>query len=159
MGFGFLSGWDPHFKPPMLAAPTRSVRLLTGREGDESDDDNPTRPYIPPFLAPDAKGDLRVTKLPKREPRMPKGIYDRKPREAGDEAANDAPAKPAKRGRKARALAVVPKVARNAVTGSKGRFDVSVDLRGGAVTINAQSGSLTLAPDEVLALFAFLGRR
>jgi hypothetical protein len=54
---------------------------------------------------------------------------------------------------------VVAEVAKRALNGSKGRFDVALDLRAGAVTINAQGGSLTLAPDEVLALFAFLGRR
>jgi hypothetical protein len=139
-----------------MAAPARRVRNLTD---DEPDNDEPTQPDIPPFVAPDAKGDLRVTKLPKREPRMPKGIYDRsKPRAPKDDAANDA-AKPATKARKPRALAVVAKVAKAIVAPAGARFDVSVDLRGGAVTINAQAGSLTLAPDEVLALFAFLGRR
>src|SRR5690348_5725418 len=68
---------------------------------------------------------------------MPKGVYERKPRGDDAPAANDAPAQPRKRGRKARALAVVPEAAAARVNGSKDRFDVSLDLRGGAVTINA----------------------
>jgi hypothetical protein len=87
---------------------------------------------------------------------MPKGIYQRKPKA---EASNDAPPAVKKQGRKPRTLAVVPKVAKTNGNGSAARFDVSLDLRGGAVTINAARGSLTLAPDEVLALFAFIGKR
>jgi hypothetical protein len=113
------------------------------------------RPRIRPFLATDAVGDLRTTK----EEAMPKGIYERKPRKSTPEAANGGGVQPRKPCRKARAVAVVPKIAAPRVNGSTGRFDVSLDLRGGAVTINAASGSLTLTPDEVLALFAFLGRR
>jgi hypothetical protein len=92
---------------------------------------------------------------------MPKGQYDRskaKPR-GSSELTPDAPAAPAKKPRKARSTAVVPKVAKTNGDASAGRFDVSVNLRSGGVTINASGGSLALARDEVLALFAFLGGR
>lgn len=92
---------------------------------------------------------------------MPKGQYDRSKAKArgGDEPANDTPAAPAKKPKKARSTAVVPKVAKTNGEGSTGRFDVAVNLRSGGVTINASGGSLALARDEVLALFAFLGGR
>lgn len=86
---------------------------------------------------------------------MPRGVYNRKPRDAANDAAPEAK----KRGRKPRTLAVAPEVAKPNGKAPGGRFDVSVDLRKGAVTINALAGSLTLAPDEVLALFAFIAGR
>lgn len=129
----------------------RRVSLLTDDdEPQQNDGHTPTTP----FLAGTATGDVIVSRR-KREPKMPKGIYERKPKDA----ANDAAPEVKKRGRKPRTLAVVPKVAKPNGAAPGGRFDVSVDLRVGAVTINAQSGSLTLAPDEVLALFAFMARR
>lgn len=148
--------WDPFHRPKMVAQ-GRVVRNLS--DDDDDPPDNPTEPQIPPFVAPDATGDLRVTRLPKREPKMPKGIYERKPRLAAEESPSAAVKEPKKRGRKARAVVVVPQAAAAKANGSTARFDVSLDLRAGAVTINAAAGSLTLAPDELLALFAFLGRR
>lgn len=93
---------------------------------------------------------------------MPKGQYDRTKAKARDAAApgepgsEPAPKKRRKQRRKARASAVVPVPAPN---GEAKRFDVSLDLRGGAVTIHAANGSLTLAPDEVGALFGFMRGR
>lgn len=86
---------------------------------------------------------------------MPRGVYDRKSKEA---EAPEATAKPQKRAYKKRATAVVPEQPKPRANGAAPRFDVSLDLRGGAVTINAANGSLTLSPDEVLALFAFMRR-
>lgn len=141
--------WDPLGPRPKIMAAGRVVRNLT--DDDEDGEEDGTRPEVHPFVAADANGDLIVS----RRKKMPKGVYDRKPK---TETAAEAPAKPKKRGRKPRTALVVPKVAGAAPNGS-GRFDVALDLRAGAVTINAMAGSLTLAPDEVLALFAFLGRR
>lgn len=125
----------------------RIVRLLTDdeEEGDEQDHGAPT-----PFLAFAHDGEAVISRR-KREPKMPKGVYERKPR---GEASNDAAPTPQKRRRKARALTVVKAKGNGAAP-----FAVALDLRAGAVTINAANGSLTLAPDEVLALFAFIGRR
>lgn len=85
---------------------------------------------------------------------MPKGHYERKPK---DEPASDAAPPPQKRAyrKKAALVTVKPKTnGAHAVTA----FGASLDLRSGAVTINAASGSLSLAPDEVLALLGFLRR-
>lgn len=134
----------------------RIVRLCT------DDDDEPPQQAAPdklPFIAGDAMGNPRVTRIPKREDAMPKGHYDRSKSKPRGEAANDAPAAPRKAVKKAGSAALVPRVAKSKGDATGGRFDVSINLRGGAVTINAAGGSLTLLPDEVLALFGFLGRR
>lgn len=89
---------------------------------------------------------------------MPKGIYDRKPRGDQEEPANDA-AKPMRAVRKPRAEGKGHRVVRVSPKPATGRFEVALDLHAGAVTINASAGSLTLAPDEIAALFAFLARR
>lgn len=93
---------------------------------------------------------------------MPKGVYDRstskprgEPKAANDPIPAPAPKKPAK----ARAAAVVRHSPRPVPDAPQSRFEVALDLRKGAVTINATNGSLTLQPDEIAALFAFLGRR
>lgn len=89
---------------------------------------------------------------------MPKGIYDRTKAAAAttQPPANDAAPTRAKKKRKPRAMAVVPG---GKHADSAKRFDVSLDLRAGAVTITATNGALTLAADEVLALFAFVRGR
>lgn len=142
--------------PPATKAQGRVHRLEDDAEPREHDEKGNPKPQITPFLARDAKGDLITAK---GSAAMPKGIYKRKAKtDAGAEpTANDGARKPQKRTQKRRAgRAVVPAPAPSQ---QQNRFDVSLDLRAGAVTINAQGGSLTLAPHEVLALFAFLGRR
>src|SRR5690348_14305943 len=107
---------------------------------------------------PAMKAEGRVHRLSddeEGEATMPRGVYDRKAKTASEPPANDAAQPRQKRAYRKRADVVVAKPKANG-EGSKGRFDVSLDLRGGAVTINAANGSLTLAPDEVLALFGFL---
>lgn len=89
---------------------------------------------------------------------MPKGIYDRSAARKPAQPVHEAAAEPSKKKREGKGVRTT-RVARVAPEPAKGRFEVALDLRGGAVTINAASGSLTLAPDEVSALFAFLGRR
>lgn len=140
-------------KLPGIKAKGRVHRL-----GD--DEDGPQRvcargypeAEVLPFLAAGAKGELITTKGEK----MPKGIYPRKPKDG--ETANDAAPPREKKRRKARALAVVPRAKANGA-GAVAPLGASLDLRTGAVTINAQAGSLALAADEVLALFAFLRGR
>lgn len=82
---------------------------------------------------------------------MPKGVYDRS--KTKDPAA--VAEKPARKARKARAIV--------SATTAKGAppapFGVALDLRAGAVTITAASGTLALAPDELAALLnLFRGR-
>jgi hypothetical protein len=113
------------------------------------------KPEILPFVAVGAKGELLTTK----GEAMPKGVYDRsKSKPRTDESANDAAPPRQKKPRKARALAVVPKVKVNGAN-AVAPFGASLDLRSGAVTINASAGSLALAPDEVMALLGFLRGR
>jgi hypothetical protein len=131
----------------------RIVRLCT--DDDELPEGDGTKPTVTPFVIGDARGNLIVA----REEVMPKGQYDRSKSKPRGEANNDAAPAPAKATRKPRSAALVPKVAKPSVNAPAGRFDVAVDIRSGAVTINAASGSLSLLRDEVLALFAFLGAR
>jgi hypothetical protein len=152
--------WGPEPKPERKAAAKPQGRVH--RCQDDEDEAQPTdakglpKPNIIPFVTADAEGNVLTAK----GSAMPKGQYDRskaKPRKgATDEAA---PPEPAKRPRKPRTIHAVAKVAATKEVSSKGRFDVSLDLRGGAVTINAAAGSLTLSPDEVLALFGFMRGR
>lgn len=114
---------------------------------------------------PEAKGARRIVRLCEDDEeggKMPKGVYDRSkaaPRRAPAEPASpmlaELPKAPKKR--KARRTAIVVPI-RKGVEAAP-RFEVALDLRKGAVTINAAAGSLTLAADEIAALFAFLGRR
>ena len=116
-----------------------------------------------PPLAGDAGGPTA------KESEMPRGIYPRKPREPKQkaEAADNkqrqtpeaAPAQRRKRAAPRRAKPLPVPAARPGLVARPDRFEVSLDLRAGAVTIHAQKGSLSLAPDEVLAFLAFLGRR
>lgn len=88
---------------------------------------------------------------------MPKGHYERKPKDAAPEPANDAAPLRQKRAYRKKAEVVAVKVKPNGAH-ALSAFGASLDLRSGAVTINAASGSLSLAPDEVLALLGFLRR-
>jgi hypothetical protein len=109
---------------------------------------------------PTTKGEGRVHRIrddEEGEAIMPKGHYERKPKDAAPIPANDPAPPPQKRAyrKKAAIVAVRPKAnGAHAVAA----FGASLDLRSGAVTINAASGSLSLAPDEVLALLGFLRR-
>lgn len=129
---------------PQLDGERRQVKLL----GEEVDDDLP-------------KGAIaarRARHEQQQEEAMPRGVYDRTKRNE-TAAANDAPTtKKPRKPRKARAGAMVPSSSPPPAQ-LTGRFDVSLDLRGGAVTIHATNGALTLAPDEVAALFTFMRGR
>jgi hypothetical protein len=145
--------WDPFTKPKLSAAPARIVRNLT----DDDEPQNGTQPEITPFVAGDVNGDLIVT----RGDNMPKGQYDRsKSKPRGDAAtpaqASAGDAQPKKRAKRVNGAVVAAKAPQ---TGAARPFQVAVDLRLGSVTINAAAGSLALAADEVLALFAFMARR
>jgi hypothetical protein len=142
--------WDPFAKPKLAAAPVSTVHRL--RDDDERDPDrDPTDAEELPYLVSDSMGNPRITRQRKLEPPMPKGIYDRKPKEVIE----GEPAKPPRKAKAKRAAIV----ATNGSGQKPAPFSVALDLRAGAVTINASAGSLTLAPDEVMALFAFIGRR
>jgi hypothetical protein len=147
--------WDPFAPPKPITARGRIERRLT----DDEDDPPDNKPDIVPYLAGSATGDVIANDAAKTgRRRMPKGVYDRSKRAAAATGL-EAPPAPRKPGPKPRAAIAAAKVAAPSVKSVQGRFDVSLDLRQGAVTINAASGSLTLQPDEVAALFAFLGRR
>lgn len=109
---------------------------------------------------PSVKAEGRVHRLDddkEGEAIMPKGHYERKPKGTTPEPANDPAPTRKKRAyrKKAELVAVKPKTnGAHAVAA----FGASLDLRSGAVTINAASGSLSLAPDEVMALLGFLRR-
>lgn len=112
-----------------------------------------------PATPPKGPSGGRVVRLCRddEEDAMPRGVYDRS-RKGEAKPASEAPAQPQKRAYKRKSAAVVPKGATSGEVGTKARFDVSLDLRAGAVTINAANGALTLAPDEVLALLSFFRR-
>lgn len=108
--------------------------------------------------APDTKPEGRVHRLSddeEGESTMPRGVYDRTKKAATEQSANDAAQPRQKRAyrKKGAVVKAEPKVnGAHAVA----PFGASLDLRSGAVTINASAGSLALAPDEVLALLGFL---
>jgi hypothetical protein len=134
--------------PPTTKAQGRVHRIRDDDEAPQQTCANGhTLPDTIPFIAADATGQLITAK----GSAMPKGVYDRTKK---DESANDA-APPQKRTYRKKAALVVAKPKTNGAH-AVAAFGASLDLRSGAVTINAASGSLSLAPDEVLALLGFL---
>lgn len=123
-----------------------------------------TRPQIVPFIAAGGRGET----IHAKESIMPKGVYDRskaKPR-SGPTPGAVAPLAPIpaaaatkKRAKKPGSAVARARAAAPAPVGQASRFDVAVDLRVGAVTVNAKNGSLKLERDEVLALFGFMAGR
>jgi len=86
--------------PPKSKPAGRVVRPLA--DDDEPVAADPTKPEIRPFLAGDAKGDLQVTK---EGYKMPRGVYERKPRGEAAEPGTEKKARKRKVPRRAKPLA------------------------------------------------------